>query len=230
MTSEPQVFVVDDDRATCASITALVQSMGVRSETYTSAEDFLARYDDSQPGCLVLDMRLSGMSGLELLESLSQRPVPLPTLIVTAYADVPLAVRAMRLGAFTVLQKPYRNQELWDAISKALAHSERQMRNAARFHEARRRLDSLTDDEKLVLDLILSGKTNKGIARELRLGLRTVEARRHSIMVKFGAHSLPELVRLFCESHTLGCQLRPGHWEASGGKPTPAGQLATHGV
>ena len=170
-----------------------VESMGAQALAYSSAEEFLAAYDGSQSGCLVADMRLRGMSGIELLEALSRRPFRPPTLMVTAFADVPTAVRAMSLGAMTVLQKPYRDQELWDALGNALALSSHRRRDEAHVRERQARMAQLTSGETQVLDLIMAGRPNKGIARELGVGLRTVEGRRHSVMAKLGARSLAEL-------------------------------------
>jgi FixJ family two-component response regulator len=199
MTSEQLVFIIDDDAAARGSVAALVESMGVRPSPYSSAEEFLAAYDESQNGCLVADMRLRGMSGLELLEGLSRRPFRPPIVMITAFADVPMTVRAMNLGAVTVLEKPYRDQDLRDAIGKALVLSSHRRRDEAHVLQKQARLASLTAEETQVLDLILAGRMNKGIARKLQLGLRTVEARRHSIMSKFAVHSLAELVRVAWE-------------------------------
>jgi two-component system response regulator FixJ len=200
MTNEQRVFIIDDDPAARGSVAALVESMGVRPDPYSSAEEFLAAYDESQVGCLVADMRLRGMSGLELLEALSRRPFRPPVLMVTAVADVPMTVRAMTLGAVTVLEKPYRDQDLRDAIGEALLLSSHRRRDKAHVLQKQARMASLTAEESQVLDLILAGRMNKGIARKLQLGLRTVEARRHSIMSKFGVHSLAELVRVAWET------------------------------
>jgi FixJ family two-component response regulator len=202
-TSDQRVFIVDDDPAARESIATLVESMGARAEPYASAEEFLAAYDESQSGCLVADMRLQGMSGLELLEALSRRPFRPPIVMITAFADVPMIVRAMTLGAVTVLQKPYRDQDLWEAIGKALVLCSHRRRDEAHVLQTQARLASLTAEESQVLDLILAGRTNKGIARKLQVGLRTVEARRHSIMAKFAVRSLAELVRFAWETRML---------------------------
>ena len=183
--------------------------MGARAAPYPSAEEFLAAYDGSQSGCLVADMRLRGMSGIELLETMSRRPFRPPALMITAFADVPMAVRAMSLGAMTVLQKPYRDQELWDAIGNALVLSSHRRRDEAHIRQRQARMALLTADEAQVLDLILAGRPNKGIARELGVGLRTVEGRRHSIMAKLAARSLAELVHVAWETRTLAGQLAP---------------------
>jgi FixJ family two-component response regulator len=147
------------------------------------------------------------MSGIELLEAVSRRPARPPAVLVSAFADVPIAVRAMSLGAVTVLQKPYRSQELWDSISVALAISQNRRRDAAHLRERQERMESLTPEEIQVLDRILEGRPNKQIARELGVGLRTAEGRRHSLMAKLGARSLAELVHIAWETRALARHL-----------------------
>lgn len=222
MDNEQLVFVVDDDPAARGSVAALVESMGARAAPYPTAEEFLAAYDCSQYdaaqsgdsqnggspcGCLITDVRLRGMSGLELLETISHRPFRPSVLLVTAFADVPTAVRAMSLGAVTVLQKPYRDQELWDAIRNALVLSSHRRRDEAHIRQRQARMALLTAEEIEVLDRILAGKPNKGIANELGAGLRTVEGRRHSIMAKLGVRSLAELVHVAWETRMLARRL-----------------------
>jgi two-component system, LuxR family, response regulator FixJ len=201
------VYIVDDDPSVRGSIAALVHSMGARASTFASAEELLKAYDGSQCACLIVDMRMHSMSGLDLLEAVSRRPSPPPVVFVSAFVDVPTAVRAMSLGAVTVLQKPYRNQELLDSISVAFAISQNRRRDEAHLRERRERMASLTPDEIQVLDRILEGRPNKGIARELGVGLRTVEGRRHSIMAKLGARSLAELVHIAWETRSLARHL-----------------------
>jgi two-component system, LuxR family, response regulator FixJ len=215
MNSEQTVFVIDDDPGARGSVAALVESMGARAAEFPSAEEFLAAYDETKSGCLVVDMRLRGMSGIELLETMSQRPFQPPALIVTAFADVPMTVRAMSLGALTVLQKPYRDQELRDAIGNALIIGNHLRRDEAHMRKRQARMASLTTEEDQVLDLILAGKPNKGIARQLGVGLRTVEGRRHSIMAKLEARSLAELVHVAWETKMLVGRL----WQRSNGMP-----------
>jgi two-component system, LuxR family, response regulator FixJ len=201
------VYIVDDDASARGSVAALVQSMGVRATTFASAEEFLEAYDESKCSCLIVDLRMGGMSGLELLEAVSRRPSRPPAVLVSAFADVPTAVRAMSLGAVTVLQKPYQSEELWNSISVALAISQNRRRDEAYLRERQQRMASLTLDEIQVLDRILEGRPNKGIARELGVGLRTVEGRRHSIMAKLGARSLAELVHTAWETRAMARHL-----------------------
>jgi FixJ family two-component response regulator len=194
------VFIVDDDPAARDSMAALIQSHGLQAETFESAEDFLARFDRTRGGCLVLDVRMAGMSGLELQERLNVEGLNLPVIIITGYADIPAAVRAMRNGAITFLEKACGDQKLWDAISRAreteaMARGPRLQRT-----DIRRRLATLTLDERRVLDKLIDGRPNKAIARDLDLGLRTVELRRAMILQKMQASSLAELVRLVVQS------------------------------
>lgn len=136
---------------------------------------------------------------MELMDAMLREGLRVPTIVVTAFADVPLVVSAMRSGAVAVLEKPYRAQELWEAIREALAIDSRIRRNEARLAQARRQMTSLSPEECRVLDLILAGKTNKGIARELSIGLRTVEGRRHTLMNKLNVGSLAELIQMVIE-------------------------------
>jgi FixJ family two-component response regulator len=199
MTQAELVYIVDDDPAACESVAALVDSMGLRSRTFGSAEDLLTAFTGAERGCVVTDLRLKGMTGLELQEQLSQLGHRLPVIVISAYADVPIAVRAMQKGAVTLLQKPYRDQELWDAIRTALAKDSKEYQLGRRRKEIEERLNSLTVDERSVLDLLLQGKPNKAIAAMLKIGLRTVEARRQSIMRKMTVGSLAELVKTVSE-------------------------------
>lgn len=196
------VYIVDGDASTQASLGRLISSMQVESVAFASAEDFLSEFDESRGGCLVADARLPGMSGLELFEALSRPPHRIPRLMLTAFADIPLAVKAMSLGALAVFQKPYREQEIWEAINKGLTINRRWSVERERIREIEDRLQTLTADERRVLDLILTGITNKEIARELQAGLRTIEGRRHAIMSKMRAQSLVELVRILWETRT----------------------------
>lgn len=200
MHDEPTVFVIDDDEQARRSVCMLVRSMGLNAEAFASAEDFLANYGAERPGCLVTDVRMQGMSGLELLEKLEALDVPLPVIILTAYAQTSLAVRAMKAGAVTVLDKPYADNDLWDAIQKALAE-DAAARNA---NQRRRRLQSrmgqLTPAEQTVMEMIVAGKANKVIAKELNVSVRTIEYRRHAVLSKMQAQSVAELVSLVMEA------------------------------
>jgi FixJ family two-component response regulator len=194
------VFIVDDDPAARDSMAALIQSHGLQTETYDSAEDFLTRFDRARSGCLVVDVRMSGMSGLELQEQLLEEGVDLPVVVITGYADIPAAVRAMRNGAAIFLEKACGQEKLWNSISQALQSGASNRGRRLQRIEIRRRLATLTPDERRVLDKLVDGRPNKTIARDLDLGLRTVELRRAMILQKMLASSLAELVRLVVQS------------------------------
>jgi RNA polymerase sigma factor (sigma-70 family) len=190
------VFVVDDDAGVRSSIRLLLKSVGIPSTPMASAQEFLACYDPEQPGCLVLDIRMPGMSGLELQQQLNKAGAILPVLFITGHGDVPMAVAAMQQGAFDFLQKPFRDQDLIDRIKKAL-EKDRQNREMLRQREQiRRRLDSLTARERQVLDLMIQGTQNKVMAAQLGISQRTVEIHRAHVMEKLGAHSVAQLVRM----------------------------------
>lgn len=190
------VFVVDDDQQSRNSVCALVRSMGVAAEAFGSAEEFLESLPVGRSGCLVTDYRMLGMNGLDLQRELERRGVSLPFVVVTAYACTSLAVRAMQAGAVTVLDKPYADNDLWDAICEALARDAKLRDEQQQVVEMRQRVETLTTSERAVLERLLQGLVNKQIAKQLSVSLRTVESRRHEIMVKLGVKSLPELFRL----------------------------------
>jgi FixJ family two-component response regulator len=196
MQTEATVFIVDDDPAARDSVAALVRSKGVPVDTYASAEEFLAAFDPQRVGCLVVDVRMTGMTGLDLQEVLRQRGSRLPIVVITGFGDVPTAVRAMRAGAFTFLEKPCRDQELWNCVQKALDAAGRMQVEDTRKAEVETRLAQLTPDELRVMREMVAGKPNKVIASELDIGLRTVELRRANVLKKMQADSLAELVRL----------------------------------
>ncbi len=190
------VFVVDDDPGARSSVAALIQSHGMKVRPFASAKEFLAAYNPAQTGCLVVDVRMAGMTGLELQEELRSRGSTLPVIVITGYADVPMAVRAMRAGAVTFLQKPCADNELWASIETALRWSQRSHQLRAQRNEILARRATLTPPEVQVLEKLMAGKANKVVASELDLGLRTVELRRATVMKKMHADSLAELVRL----------------------------------
>ena len=190
------VFVVDDDPGARESVAELVKSAGFSAVTYPSAEAFLAEYDRTRPGCLVTDIRMLEMSGLDLQDRLLSEDSPLPVIIISAYANAPLAVKAMKRGAVNLLEKPCRDSELLDSIRGAIAIDAERRRTRAEVDDLRAKLETLSPDERNVLDAIIAGKANKIIARELNIGLRTVEARRHNVFEKMKADSLAELVKM----------------------------------
>jgi len=192
----PKVFIVDDDEAVRNSLRLLVKSVGLAAVTINSAQEFLANYVPAEPGCLILDVRMPGMSGIELQQQLNLRGAVIPVIFITGHGDIPMAVEAMQQGAFDFLQKPFRDQDLIDRVQRAL---EKDRVNRAELLERariRERRDSLTPREREVLELVASGKPNKVMASDLGLSQRTVEIHRARVMEKMGASSLAQLVRM----------------------------------
>jgi FixJ family two-component response regulator len=193
---DPTVFVVDDDEAVRASLRLLLKSLGIRAITNSSAAEFLAEYDPEHPGCIILDVRMPGMSGLELQDELNRRGAIIPVIFITGHGDVPMAVEAMQHGAVDFLQKPFSDKDLTNRIQQALSID---LRNRALLGEKeimRARLAALTPREIQVLRLVTLGKSNKVIAGDLDLSKRTVELHRAHLMEKMGASSLAHLVRM----------------------------------
>lgn len=192
----PTIFVVDDDDAVRSSLKLLLKSVGLSATAVASAKDFLATYDQSQPGCLVLDVRMPGMSGLELQEQLNLRGAMLPVIFITGHGDIPMAVEAMQHGAFDFLQKPFRDQDFIDRVQRAL-DQDRENRLRLREKDAiRGHFDSLTPREREVLALVTQGKANKVMAGDLGVSQRTIEIHRARVMEKMEANSLAQLVRM----------------------------------
>ena len=196
MTHEATVFVVDDDDAVRDSLSMLLRSVGLHSEAFSSANEFLEQYDSERSGCLVLDIRMPGMSGMEMHEELCNLGSILPIIFVTGHGDVPMAVEAMQRGAVDFLQKPYRDQELLDRINAALEFDTKNRTKLGQIGTIRERLDKLTLREHEVMDLVVDGKANKVIAVDLGISQRTVEIHRGRVMEKMGARSLAQLVRM----------------------------------
>lgn len=196
MPSDSIVFVVDDDAAVCDSLRFLIESVGLQVRTFSSADEFLAAYTPDQPGCLVLDIRMPGMSGLELQEQLAKRGYTLPVIIITAHGDVPSAVRAMHAGAVDFMSKPFNDQSLLDRVHQALAKDARTRRDEAVRAAIAAKVALLTPREREVMDLVVSGMSNKGIAAQLQLSAKTVETHRARVMEKMEAGSVAELVRM----------------------------------
>jgi two-component system response regulator DctR len=191
---EQTVFVVDDDAAVRDSIQELVGSVGLQTEGYASADAFLKDFRPQRPGCLVLDVRMAGMSGLVLQERLNELEALIPVIVLTGHGDVPMAVQAMGNGAVDFIQKPYREQALLDSINAALARDAAARHLSSTVDDSERRLATLTDREREVLGQILSGLTSKEIARELAVSPRTVDAHRKNLLRKLGTGSVKELM------------------------------------
>jgi two-component system response regulator FixJ len=193
---EPVVFVVDDDEAVRNSLRLLLKSIGMPAVAYASAEEFLAGYDDEQPGCIVLDVRMPGMSGPELQDELNRRGALIPVIFITGHGDVPMAVEAMRHGAVDFMQKPFSDKDLVGRIQLAMAADRRNREAIGAKDQIRARIAALTPRERQVLDLVTQGKSNKVIAGDLGASQRTVEIHRSHVMEKMGANSLAQLVRM----------------------------------
>jgi FixJ family two-component response regulator len=193
---EKTVFVVDDDAAVRDSIAELLESVGLRGEGYASASAFLEAFQPERAGCLVLDVRMAEMSGLVLQERLNGLGARIPVIVLTGHGDVPIAVQAMKAGAVDFLQKPYRDQALLDSINAALSMDAAARRSSAAADNFDQCLAALTEREREVLDLLLAGKTSKGIARVLMISPRTAEAHRSNLLRKFAVRSAKELMSM----------------------------------
>ena len=193
---ETLVYVVDDDHGVRDSLSLLLRSVGIKSAAYESAKAFLDAYEDDRVACLVADIRMPGMSGLDLQRELKERDIGLPIIFITGHGDVPMAVNAMKSGAMDFLQKPFRDQDLLDRINKALKLARDHQATQMEEDEIRRRLDSLTPRESEVMSMVVKGCANKVIAMDLGVSQRTVELHRARVMHKMGVRSLAELVRL----------------------------------
>ena len=196
MKPQPTVFVIDEDQSVRAAVSDLAGTMDLRTEAYARGEEFLAAYGGFQPGCVVLEVRIPGTSGLEIQEHLASAGDMIPLIFLTALANVPIAVRAMRAGAFHFLVKPYREDELWDAVRDAV-RLDRQWRYVqSRRRELGDRLAALSEKEHQILELVALGKSNQKIASELDLSERTIQHHRSQVMKKLAAKSLIELVHI----------------------------------
>src|SRR6185503_15622871 len=193
---EPIVFVVDDDAAARASVENLLHSVGLRVQSFDSAMKFLEHGKPNAPSCLVLDVRLPRMSGIELQRELALRGISIPIIFITGHGDIPMSVEAMKAGAMEFLVKPFRGQVLLDAIHKAIEHDRAARDEQARVAELRGRFDSLTPREREVMNGVIAGKLNKEIAAELGAAERTIKVHRANVMRKLGAESLADLVRM----------------------------------
>lgn len=190
------VFIVDDDQTIRRAMELLMQSVGLKHKVYASGDEFLDNYSADRPGCLVLDIRMPGLGGLELQQRLIDRHCALPVIFITGHGDVPMAVEAMQKGALDFIQKPFRDQELLDRIQNAL-ETDRERRSARKVRASvAERIDTLTGREREVMELVAVGKPNKVIAYELGVSQRTIEIHRARVMEKMEARSLADLVRM----------------------------------
>src|SRR5215217_2849857 len=194
--AQPSVFIVDDDDAVSGALRLLMKSIGLPTALYTSARSFLADFDNDRRGCLVLDIRMPEMTGLELQRELLWRNAIIPIIFITGHGDVPMAVEAMKSGAADFLQKTFRDQDLIDRIHQALAEDAGNRARLSQISEIQTCLQRLTMRERQVMDLVVHGKANKVIAMELEIADRTVEVHRARAMEKMGARSLAHLIRM----------------------------------
>jgi FixJ family two-component response regulator len=198
---DPTVFIVDDDDAVRRFLSGLIESVELRVEAFASARDFLEAYEPGQPGCLVLDVRMPGMSGLELQTKLADQAIDLPVIILTGHGNVQLAVHAMQAGAIDFVEKPFDNELLLDRIQRAVTENVRAGSERIKRIEITQRMQLLTPREREVLDLVVAGQTNKGVARHLDISEKTVEIHRANVMRKMQVKSLADLVKMATDRH-----------------------------
>lgn len=212
MSTEAVVYVVDDDQAMVESLSWIIESVGLKVKTYTRAQDFLNEYDPQQHGCLLLDVRMPGMSGPELQAKLNALTSnPLPIIFISGHGDVPLAVRVMKAGAIDFLTKPFNDQVLLESINKALSVDETNREKQEENAQAEAKFALLSPREVQVLQGIVAGKQNKVISAELNISLKTVEAHRASVMKKMGVKSVSQLVKLVLTNGVPATAHEEGH-------------------
>jgi FixJ family two-component response regulator len=196
METDAMVFVVDDDAPMRESLRNLIRSVGLRVELFSSAQEFLQSNRPEMPSCLVLDVRLPGLSGLDLQRQTNEAGMEIPIIFITGYGDIPMTVGAMKAGAVEFLSKPFRDQDLLDAIQLALERDRKARDQRASLEELRKRFALLTPREREVMARVVAGRLNKQVGAQLGMSETTVKIHRHQVMEKMGAGSLPELVRM----------------------------------
>ena len=201
MTTQPKAFIVDDDEPIRDSLGWLLQSRGVANASFASGEEFLAEWHGDLAGCLLLDIRMPGMGGIELFDRLIEAGCRLPVIFLTGHGDVPMAVSALKKGAFDFVEKPFNDNELVDRVIAALKLDAERRQAAASAESINARMERLTARERQVMELILAGKLNKVIATELAVSMRTVEVHRSSVFEKMGVHTAVELAQLLLSAN-----------------------------
>ena len=196
MSTDLTVFVVDDDEEVRDAMKLLMNSVGLKVETFASGEEYLDQFDPARPGCLLLDVRMQGISGLDVQERLALEQVQPPIIIITGHGDVPMAVRAVKAGAVDFIEKPFNEQVLLDSVHRAIELDGEHRGRALKLADITEHLQRLTPREREILDLVVAGKRNKEIAGELGISQSTVEAHRARVMEKMQAESLSDLMRM----------------------------------
>ena len=194
--SEPVVFVIDDDEAVLESLSLMIETVGLKVQTYSSAQKFLDDHDPAQAGCLVLDVRMPGMSGLELLSKLTNQEFSIPVIIITGHGDVPMAVQALKTGAVDFIEKPFRDQVLLDSIQKAIKMDAENRCKQIEQTDIKAKMENLSPRELEVIDLLVTGKSSKMIAYDLGISQKTSDFHRANILKKMGVDSVVELMPL----------------------------------
>lgn len=217
---DPVVHIVDEDPDMRDSLTFLLRSVGLQVKVYSSAVEFLTLYLDNAPGCLLFDVRMPDVSGLELYERLVSEGVRVPVIFMTAYADVPMAVRALKSGAVEFLEKPFNRQDLIDRVQRVVAADAERWESGEHWEDVGRRLAELTPRERDVLELVMTGLPNKTIAARLDITERTVELRRASLLKKLQVQSTVKLVRILTE-YEIYSGTRKTAWNNDDGTAPP---------
>lgn len=198
---KPTIHVVDDDQAVRESIEWLIESVGLNIQTYGSANEFLDNYSEDSLGCLILDVRMPGISGLDLQHILAERGIDMPIVFVTGHGDVPMAVRALKNGAVDFIEKPFNDQVLLDTIQAAVQKHRSRLKQRAELENLQTRYDNLTSREQEVMDRVVTGMPNRDVAEELGISVKTVEVHRAKVMEKMQARSIAELVKMAMMMH-----------------------------
>jgi FixJ family two-component response regulator len=196
MEQRPTVFIVDDDASVREAIRGMLRSVGLHAEAFASAQEFLGHGPPSGPSCLVLDVRLPGVSGLDVQQELARAQIHIPIIFITGYGDIPMTVRAMKAGAVEFLTKPFRDQELLDAVQQAVERDRQTRQRNAELSAFQQRYSTLTERERQVMRLVVAGRLNKEIAAELGTAEITVKVQRSQMMRKMQAESVTDLVRM----------------------------------